>query len=57
MIGPVLLAHQDLARALMAGTVDIERVLVHVVGAHNARQVEHHFVDPGPKSPSVVTVA
>ena len=49
VIGAVLLAHQDLAGALVAGTVDIERVLVHVVGAHGTGQVEYDLADPGAK--------
>ena len=49
MVGAVLLAHQDLAGAFVAGAVDIERVLVHVVGAHGTGQVEYDLADPGAK--------
>ena len=49
MVGAALLAHQDLARALVALNIYMEGVRVNVVGAYGARQVEHDFADPGAK--------
>ena len=49
VVGAALLAHQDLARALVALYIYMEGVRVNVVGAHGARQVEHNLADPGAK--------
>ena len=49
MVGAALLAHQDLARALVALYIYMEGVRVDVIGAHGARQIEHDLADPGAK--------
>ena len=49
MVGAALLAHQDLARALVALYIYMEGVRVNIVGAHGAGQVEHDLADPGAK--------
>ena len=49
MVGAALLAHQDLARALVALYIYMEGVRVDIVGAHGAWQVEHNLADPGAK--------
>ena len=49
MVGAALLAHQDLARALVALYIYMEGVRVNVVGTHGAGQVEYDLADPGAK--------
>ena len=49
MVGTALLAHEDLARALMALYIYMEGARIDIVGAHGARQIEHDFADPGAK--------
>ena len=49
MVGAALLAHQDLARALMTLYIYMEGVRVDVVGAYGAGQVEYDLADPGAK--------
>ena len=49
MVGTALLAHQDLARALVTLYIYMEGVRVDVVGAHGAGQVEYDLADPGAK--------
>ena len=49
MVGAALLAHQDLARALVALYIYMEGARVDVVGANGAGQVEYDLADPGAK--------
>ena len=49
MVGTALLAHQDLARALVALYIYMEGVHVDVIGAHGTGQVEDDLADPGTK--------
>lgn len=49
MVGAVLLAHQDLARALVTLCIYMESVRIDIVGAHGAGQVENDLADPGAK--------
>ena len=49
VVGAALLAHQDLARALVALYIYMEGVRVDVIGTHGARQIEHDLADPGAK--------
>ena len=49
VVGAAFLAHQDLARALVALYIYMEGVRVDVIGAHGARQIEHDLADPGAK--------
>ena len=49
MICAALLAHQDLARALVTLYIYMEGVCVDVVGAYGAGQVEYDLADPGAK--------
>ena len=49
MVGAVLLAHQDLARALVTLYIYMESVRIDIVGAHGAGQVENDLADPGAK--------
>lgn len=49
MVGAALLAHQDLARALVTLYIYMEGACVDIVGAHGAGQVEYDLADPGAK--------
>ena len=49
MVGAALLAHQDLARALVALNIYMEGARIDIVGTNGARQVEHDLADPGAK--------
>ena len=49
MVGTALLAHQDLARALVTLCIYMEGVRVDIVGAYGAGQVEYDLADPGAK--------
>ncbi len=51
MVGAVLLAHQDLARALVTLYIYMESVRIDIVGAHGAGQVETTLLIQGRSRP------